>query len=152
MTPDRHGEPLIITIQSDMKALHITLLLIERLGTRTGMPRHNNCLTSKGEQSKADLCSSLKQWPFSCQPAMKALAVSNQPCLCMGHLSSLPLCFWVTVSRDLKGSYGEKSLPTDDALVEQALNGRKTGKKLLLLLLLSLLQHRCPSSDGDVPY
>lgn len=85
MTTDRHGESLIITIQSDMKVLHITLWLTERLGTRIGMPRRNHCLTSKGEQSKADLSHAMLYPPtvafFLCQFNYEG-SCSVKPCAC----------------------------------------------------------------------
>lgn len=47
----RHGESLIITTQSDVEALSTTLWLIEKLGTRIGMPMHSHHLTSDREQT-----------------------------------------------------------------------------------------------------
>lgn len=151
MTPDRHGEPSIITIRSDIKALPITLWLIERLGTRTGKPRHSHCLTSKGEQSKADLPQAML-YPqtvaiFLCQSSYEG-SCSIQPALFVRVRFILPSPVLLgPVSIYLKWSYEERTFLQMMPVVEQGLDGGETGK----MLLLSLCSPGAPWSDGDVP-
>lgn len=104
----RHGESLIITTQSDMEALPTTLWLIEKLGTRIGMPMHSHHLTSNGEQTM--LYSQAVAF-FPCQSSCED-SCSARPVLFVHVRFILP--FPVFLDHCYEGGYEEKALPTDD--------------------------------------